>query len=238
MAPILAHFNPDNPIVVETDASDYAIAAIISQISPDDGDIHPIAFYSHSMQPAKLNYKIYNKELLAIFEVFRQWCNYLEGSAHVVLVLSNHKNLEYFATTKQLMCHQVRWSEYLSGFNYLICYCAGQLGTKPDALTCREDVYPRGENAYTLANPDNFQSMFKAGKLLHAIVLDSASLLVSIRHGLQNDPIAQSHITRLWVGPDSTMTVAPVEQLLDPWSLSPDGDFLCYKGQLYVPDHP
>src|SRR5882724_2852092 len=43
-APILAHFNPDNPIVVETDASDYAIAAIISQISPDDSDIHQIVF--------------------------------------------------------------------------------------------------------------------------------------------------------------------------------------------------
>jgi len=69
-APILAHFNPDNPIVVETDASDYAIAAIISQISPDDGDIHPIAFYSRSMQPAELNYEFYDKELLAVFEAF------------------------------------------------------------------------------------------------------------------------------------------------------------------------
>src|SRR5882724_12254374 len=61
-APILAHFNPDNPIVVETD---YAITAIISQISPDDGDIHPITFYSRSMQPSELNYEIYDKELLA-----------------------------------------------------------------------------------------------------------------------------------------------------------------------------
>src|SRR5882724_7333546 len=83
-APILVHFNPDNPIVVETDASDYAIAMIISQISPDDGDIHLITFYSRSMQPAELNYEIYDKELLAIFEAFRQWHNYLEGSAHVV----------------------------------------------------------------------------------------------------------------------------------------------------------
>ena len=66
----MVHFNPDNPIVVETDASDYVIAVIISQISPDDGDIHLIAFYSHSMQPAELNYEIYNKELLAIFEAF------------------------------------------------------------------------------------------------------------------------------------------------------------------------
>jgi len=107
------------------DTSDYVIAAIISQISPDDGDIHPIAFYSCSMQPAELNYKIYDKELLAIFEAFRQWHNYLEGSTHVVLMLSDHKNLEYFVTTKLLTRHQVCWSEYLSGFNYLIHYCVG-----------------------------------------------------------------------------------------------------------------
>jgi len=78
------------------------------------------------------------------------------------------------------MRRQVRWSEYLSGFNYLICYHAGRLGTKPDALTHHEDVYPRGENAYMVVNPHNFQSMFKAGQLLCVIVLNSASLLVSI----------------------------------------------------------
>jgi len=116
------------------------------------------------MQPVEPNYKIYNKELLTIFEAFQQWHNYLEGSAHVILILSNHKNLKYFMTTKQLTHHQVHWLEYLSGFNYLICYCAGWLGTKP----------------YALANPHNFQSMFKAGQLLQAIILDSASLLISI----------------------------------------------------------
>src|SRR5882724_1041247 len=116
-APILVHFNLDNPIVVETDASDYAITAIISQISPDDGDIHLIVFYSCSMQLAELNYEIYDKEVLAIFEAFQQWCNYLEDLAHVVLILSDNKNLEYFVTTKQLMHIQVLWSEYLSGFN-------------------------------------------------------------------------------------------------------------------------
>jgi len=73
---------------------------------------------------------------------------YLEGSEHVILILSNHKNLKYFAITKQLTHHQVHWSEYLSGFNYFICYHARWLGTKPDALTCHEDVYHWGENAY------------------------------------------------------------------------------------------
>ena len=96
----MSHFNPQDPIVVETNASDYAVAAILSQISPTDGDLHPLAFYSHGMAPTKLNYEIYSKELLAIFDAFWQWQNYLKGSTHVVLVLSNHKNLEYFATTK------------------------------------------------------------------------------------------------------------------------------------------
>src|SRR5882724_9128653 len=77
-----------------------------------------------------------------ILDSFQQWHNYLQGSAHVVLMLSDHKNLEYFATTKQLTCHQVCWLEYLSGFNYLICYHAMRLGTKPDALICHKDVYP------------------------------------------------------------------------------------------------
>jgi len=55
--------NPKNPLLLKLDTSDYAIAAIISQISPDNGDIHLIPFYSCSMQPSELNYKIYDKEL-------------------------------------------------------------------------------------------------------------------------------------------------------------------------------
>jgi RNase H-like domain found in reverse transcriptase len=154
---ILIHFDPDNPIVVETDASDYAITAIISQITPSNGDIHPIAFYSRGMAPTEMNYGIYNEELLAIFCAFKQWRNYLEGVSHVILVLSDHKNLEYFATTKQLTRRQVRWSEHLLGFNYIIRYRAGRLGTKPDALTHRRDMYPKGEDgAYALENPHNF----------------------------------------------------------------------------------
>ena len=80
--------------------------------------------------------------------------------------VADHKNLEYFATTKQLTHLQVWWSEYLSGFNYLIHYWAGRLGTKPDVLTHCKDVYPHGENSYVLDNPHNFQSMFQAGQLL------------------------------------------------------------------------
>ena len=69
---------------------------------------------------------------------------------------------------------------------------------KPDALTCQGDVYPKGgDGAYALANPHNFQSMFKAGQLIRAIILDSASLLTSIQQGQLTDPLSSAHISRL-----------------------------------------
>jgi hypothetical protein len=43
--PILAIFDPEQPIVVETDASDYAIGACLMQIGKD-GKLHPVVFYS------------------------------------------------------------------------------------------------------------------------------------------------------------------------------------------------
>jgi len=146
-------------------------------------------------------------------------------------VLSDHKNLKYFATTKQLTRQPVRWSEYLSGFNYLIWYHAGQLSTKPDALTRWDDVYPQGDNIYALANPHNFQSIFKPSQLLRAVVLDSAALLVSIKQGLATDPFAQAHLECL------RSLQLPQEPNNDPWSLTKDSGFLLFKGALYVPDH-
>ena len=77
----------------------------------------------------------YDKELLAIHEAFRSWHHYLEGSATPVDIVTDHKNLEYFATTKLLTQQQAHWSEFLSQFNLVICFCPGCLGAKPDALT-------------------------------------------------------------------------------------------------------
>jgi len=44
-APILSHYIPGAPIIVETDASDYAVAAILSIVTPNS-EVHPVAFHS------------------------------------------------------------------------------------------------------------------------------------------------------------------------------------------------
>ena len=140
-APVITHWVPDAQITVETDTSDYTVAAILS-ITLSDGEIHPVAFYSRTLTTSELNYDTHDKELLTIYESFRTWRHYLEGSATPIDVVTNHKNLEYFSTTKILSRRQARWSELLSQLNLIICFCPGKLGAKPDALTRRWDVYP------------------------------------------------------------------------------------------------
>jgi hypothetical protein len=108
-------------ITVETDASDYALAGVLLQVD-EFGTLHPVAFHSRSLQTAKLNYEIHDKELLAIHDCFRVWRPYLEGAQQQIEAITDHKSLEYFAMTKQLTCRQARWAEYLSGFDYVVRY--------------------------------------------------------------------------------------------------------------------
>jgi RNase H-like domain found in reverse transcriptase len=111
-------------LIIETDTSDYALAAILS-VRTLDGELHPVAFHSQTFTSPELNYDVHDKELLAIFEAFQCWQHYLEGLANPINVVTDHKNLKYFSTTKLLTCRQARWSEYLSQFNLVIRFRPG-----------------------------------------------------------------------------------------------------------------
>ena len=91
-APILKHFQPELPITIEADASDFALGCILSQTSPQ-GDLHPVCYYSRKFSAAKLHYPIYDKELLAVVDGFKHWRVYVEGAQHPVQVYTDHKNL-------------------------------------------------------------------------------------------------------------------------------------------------
>lgn len=146
-APILAHFDPEKETWLETDASDYVVAAILSQRG-EDGHLHPVAFLSKKMSPQECNYEIYDKELLAIIRAFEEWHPELAGTPveDPIRILTDHKNLEYFMTSKQLNRRQARWAEFLSEFNFKISYRPGKQGTKPDSLTRRVGDLPVDAN--------------------------------------------------------------------------------------------
>jgi hypothetical protein len=64
-APVLARFDPDRDVIVETDTSDYVSAGVLSQYD-DDNILHPVAYFSKKHSPAECNYEIYDKESMAI----------------------------------------------------------------------------------------------------------------------------------------------------------------------------
>src|ERR1700742_1282956 len=227
---------------METDASDYAVAAILSQEDPVSKRIHPVAYFSRSMSPAELNYEIYDKELLAIHSAFKEWRSYLEGATHSVRVITDHKNLEYFASTKLLTRRQARWSEFLSAFNYTVHYRPGRLGGKPDILTRRSDVYPKGgDGAYALANPQNMQTLFKDGQLVELLrasyILSpdvrSAEISVQLRATILDfDALHTDIITALGIDEG---VAEHLKSPSAPWSLSSNG-LLLYNLRVYVPN--
>ena len=119
---------------MKTDASDYTLTTILSIIN-EENKVHLVVFHSHTFTAAELSYNTHDKELLAIFEAFKIWWHYLEDLAYYIDIVTDHKNLEYFSTTKMLTWRQVWWSKYLSQFNLVIRFHSGCLGTKLDALT-------------------------------------------------------------------------------------------------------
>ena len=78
-ASILRHFDLKCHIRIETDVSSYAIGGVLSQMTSETGQWHPVAHYSRKMIPAETRYKTHDTKLLAIVEVFKNWRHYLEG---------------------------------------------------------------------------------------------------------------------------------------------------------------
>jgi hypothetical protein len=125
---MLVLFNPAKPCGMETDEADFVTAAVLSQVD-DQAIFCPVAFLSKNMSPAKCNYKIYNKELLAIIRAFEEWEPELLRTDEPVKVQSDQMILEYFMSTKYLSRRQARWSKLLSQFNFQIVYSLGTKGT-------------------------------------------------------------------------------------------------------------
>jgi RNase H-like domain found in reverse transcriptase/Reverse transcriptase (RNA-dependent DNA polymerase)/Integrase zinc binding domain/Chromo (CHRromatin Organisation MOdifier) domain len=133
-APVLAYYDYTKKTVVETDASNWASGGVLSQYG-DDNKMRPVAFFSAKHSAAECNYEIYDKELLAIVKALEEWRPELQGTGEPFEIITDHKNLQTFMTTKQLNQRQVRWAEFLSQFNFVIVYRPGSKATLPDALS-------------------------------------------------------------------------------------------------------
>src|ERR1700689_4427034 len=77
--------------------------------------------------------------MLAIIQALQEWRHFIKDAEHSCKIWTDHKNLEYFMTTKQLNRRQARWSLYLSRFDLPLHHKPGKSMGKPDALSRRAD---------------------------------------------------------------------------------------------------
>ena len=134
-APILLIPDPERQFVIEVDASDVGVGAVLSQRAAKDQKLHPCAFFSRRLSPAERNYDIGNRELLAVKLALEEWRHWLEGTKIPFLVWTDHKNLEYINSAKRLNSRQARWALFFARFNFTLSYRPGSRNIKPDALS-------------------------------------------------------------------------------------------------------
>ncbi|CAI7787037.1 unnamed protein product [Closterium sp. NIES-54] len=197
-APILILPDPEKDYVIEADASDQAIGAVLMQ---DQGKgLQPIAYLSKKLPGAELNYPIHDKEALAIITAFKTWRCYLEGRK--TTVYTYHCSLKYLKTQPTLSRRQVRWIDFLeTHFDYDIVYKPGHKN-KADALSRPGHV--------AAIQIEGMNPLLK-GLFTHGYTIDPEIPLVEKKKLLQwdHDVALRKGSTKIWVP-----NYPPLRQLL------------------------
>lgn len=158
--PILAIPNFDDPLRLETDASAYAIGAILSQ--QQDSQWRPIAFMSKALNPTQRNYEVYDRELLAIMLALEEFRRYLLDAKHPFEIWTDHANLQYFKEPQKLNRRQARWLTELQDYHFTLHHIPGKSNSKADILS-RRPGYDQGDddnNEITLLDPQHFRRLY------------------------------------------------------------------------------
>ena len=120
---------------METDASNQAIAGILSQYHIVNGakQLHPVEYHVKTLSAAQRNWPIHDNELFAIVDSFWKWRDWLVGVEGNVY--TDYQGLQYFNTKEKLNSRQASWYLHMSEFHYNIHYRPGTKMGKPDGLS-------------------------------------------------------------------------------------------------------
>ena len=128
---VVVSIDYSEPLVVETDTSDVAIAATLNQNG------RPVAFFSRTLSPAEKHHSAVENEAYAVVEAIRKWRHYLLGN-HVKLV-TDQRSVSFMYDTKHKGKIKndiiLRWRIELSLFHYDVIYRPGKENNFADALS-------------------------------------------------------------------------------------------------------
>ena len=133
-SPILKPIDPrlSDPIWVICDASLSGIGTMYGQ-GETWQTCRPAGFMSKKFTATQMNYRVFEMETIAILEALLKWEDKLLGRK--LLIVTDHKALEFFKTQRRLNSRQARWMEFLARFNFDITYVKGETNLVADALS-------------------------------------------------------------------------------------------------------
>ncbi len=130
-APLLAMPDSHSPLILDTDASNCAIGAVLSQVQ--DGVEKPIAYASRKLSKPEHNYCVTRKELLAVYYYMKYFRHYLLGRKFVVR--TDHSALQWLRKIPEPIGQQARWIGYMEEFDFEVVHRKGRLHSNADALS-------------------------------------------------------------------------------------------------------
>ena len=155
---------------------------------------------------------------------FQEWIHQLKSCEQQILVWTDHKNLEYFTTSKVLSRPQARWSEFLAEFDFVVRYRPGNKNGKPDGLSRRWELRPEeGSEDLQLVH-----FSFKPGQLRI-----SAMKATQLRDPFRNILLSTAKMDQAWLA--TRDAVVTKKEGLDP-HFSVQDEFLLWKGRWYIPN--
>ena len=119
--PALLMPDPAKPFILESDASKWAVGAVLRQ-TDSNGELHLCGYLSASLSPTEKNYQIYDREMLAIIKALKHWHHLLLGAKEPIAILMDHKNLTFWRKSQDLNARQLRWKQFLYQFNFKFHY--------------------------------------------------------------------------------------------------------------------
>lgn len=129
--PILQYPDFTKDFNLTTDASNFALGAVLSQ-GPIGSD-RPVAYASRTLNDSELNYSTIEKELLAIVWATKYFRAYLYGRKFKII--TDHKPLQWLMNLKESNCRLTRWKLKLAEYDFTVIYKKGILNTNADALS-------------------------------------------------------------------------------------------------------
>ncbi|KAI3360647.1 hypothetical protein L3Q82_002512 [Scortum barcoo] len=132
-APVLAYPDPCRPFIVDTDASNVGLGAVLSQEGEQGEQV--IAYFSRSLSRPERNYCVTRRELLAVILSLRHFRPYLYGQRF--LLRTDHASLTWLLNFKEPEGQLARWLETLQDYNFEVRHRAGRLHVNADALSRR-----------------------------------------------------------------------------------------------------